>query len=764
MKALKRSLALLLCLCLALSPAGAALAAGSDTPTVDAGAPIRSGKLLYGDADGNGKVNARDATIVLRCDAGAPGAEDIDQDAADVDGNDKVNARDATLILRYDAGAIDRFPAEPVVPDESLEGLGFRDPENVQYRSPEELQDWSIDVQNSTVTLPAGEALPEPGQIILLGAQQAIRVESAQTDDDGAVVLSYSTPELYEFLDSINIEGNGQMDPSGFVPADGVTVLDSPSPQAGGVYNDGASMVTTISVDIPLAKGGSVTTEAELAFTNVYYSLDADIGPFGFVDVHNALFLLEKSISYSVNVNIDDPLEQTIPLGTVPILGASEAVGLSLKLDLVINASGEVRLEQSIAGAVGFYIEDNTPRIINSLQDDGMTVAIKAEMSAGLSLYFAIGILNQNLLDAGMELGGKAIGEYAIRSSGLVCMDANCHMYFKAYMLNNCLLNDWLGLDLALDIWDEDNSPLRLSGHWENLSYVTACSWDDSIVEPTPPPESVSGVCVDSANFPDERFRSYVAENIDLDKSGALSESERLAVINISVANAGIYDLTGLSHFPNLLTLSCQENSLSELDLSNNPTLGDLICYGNYLEELDLSQSPELAFLSCGDNQLRSLDVSQNTKLETLRCEGNQLTELTLGPALSELSCYDNQLTALDVSGCPDLFTLMCRQNQLTALDVSQNLWLSEFDCSENDLTDLNVVNNFRLAGLWCNDNALTDLDLSGNPDLTVLYCGNNALTVLDLSANPDLSILDYDSGVEIIRDTTSFASEDPVL
>ncbi len=73
--------------------------------------PPAPGTVLLGDADGNGKINARDATIVLRFDAKASGTESFVFEAADVDGNGKVNARDATYILRYDAGVLSKFPA-----------------------------------------------------------------------------------------------------------------------------------------------------------------------------------------------------------------------------------------------------------------------------------------------------------------------------------------------------------------------------------------------------------------------------------------------------------------------------------------------------------------------------------------------------------------------------------------------------------------------------------------------------------------------------
>lgn len=58
--------------------------------------------ILYGDANGDGKVNSKDATRILRYSAGYH--VEIDVKAADANGDGKVNSKDATRVLRYSAG------------------------------------------------------------------------------------------------------------------------------------------------------------------------------------------------------------------------------------------------------------------------------------------------------------------------------------------------------------------------------------------------------------------------------------------------------------------------------------------------------------------------------------------------------------------------------------------------------------------------------------------------------------------------------------
>lgn len=59
-------------------------------------------EYTLGDANGDGKINTRDAVVILQYFAGWNIT--IDMQAADIDGNGKINTRDAVLILQYFAG------------------------------------------------------------------------------------------------------------------------------------------------------------------------------------------------------------------------------------------------------------------------------------------------------------------------------------------------------------------------------------------------------------------------------------------------------------------------------------------------------------------------------------------------------------------------------------------------------------------------------------------------------------------------------------
>ena len=68
--------------------------------------------IVYGDVDGNGVVQAMDASLTLQSVVGLIDLDATQTTAADVDGNGAVQAMDASYILQYVVGLITEFPIE----------------------------------------------------------------------------------------------------------------------------------------------------------------------------------------------------------------------------------------------------------------------------------------------------------------------------------------------------------------------------------------------------------------------------------------------------------------------------------------------------------------------------------------------------------------------------------------------------------------------------------------------------------------------------
>ena len=96
------------------------------------------------------------------------------------------------------------------------------------------------------------------------------------------------------------------------------------------------------------------------------------------------------------------------------------------------------------------------------------------------------------------------------------------------------------------------------------------------------------GVEINDTQFPDEKFRTYIKENLDKNDDDTLSTEEAGAVTYLYLNYAGISDLTGIEHFPNLKTLHVELNRLTTLDVSQNKKLAALYAGNNQLTSLTL--------------------------------------------------------------------------------------------------------------------------------------------------------------------------------
>jgi len=139
-------------------------------------------------------------------------------------------------------------------------------------------------------------------------------------------------------------------------------------------------------------------------------------------------------------------------------------------------------------------------------------------------------------------------------------------------------------------------------------------------------------VMINATNFPDANFRNYVSGLVG--GRSVITNAEIAGITAINVSWRNIESLEGIEHFTALTNLTCDNNKLTSLDVSNNTKLMTLYCFNNEIESLDLSQNRALVDLYCENNKLTLLDVSQNTALLYLYCHNNRLTSLELNTNL----------------------------------------------------------------------------------------------------------------------------------
>ena len=271
---------------------------------------------------------------------------------------------------------------------------------------------------------------------------------------------------------------------------------------------------------------------------------------------------------------------------------------------------------------------------------------------------------------------------------------------------------------------------------------------------------AASGVKINSTNFPDQKFKTYISSNFDANTDGTLDEKELSEVTTIDITNQGISSLVGIANFKDLKVLICPFNNLTGIDLGANTKLTKLECYSNSkLTGININYCTELVELRCDNCALQNLNVANNTKLEYLNCRNNKLNFLNVAKntALKELRCHQNNLPSLDLSTNTKLTYLSCYNNSLKSLSLKNNKELTSVYCYYNQLTSLDVTNCSKLVELDCSNNKLESLDLNGNQALKVLYCNENELTDLYVNNNNKLEeLVCYSNKIKKIRVSTT--------
>lgn len=351
----------------------------------------------------------------------------------------------------------------------------------------------------TSITLPA-DAISEDienGSIIVIGRKDAFKVTDYTTEGEN-YIISYTTPDFSEFLESMNIDGKLALDFSQFVPAEGVTV-DQNSSDIGistfGFMDDAFDIPATsvdtgasvkLSGNIDLGDDWKIDYSLKTAIPTVDYKFDIDFG-FLSANVKNAYFKIQQNTDVTVEfgkdfdgsnygeVIKDDMLYKYIPLGRVPALGV-DGIGVVVEIDLVFNAQGKIEVVYNLAGTIGCQVLNNNVRNISALQSS-TSVGLTGEAKLGPKIGLVAEIFDQDLISFSADAGVRVGASVNLRSTGMVCVDGGVTLYAELNALENTVIDDWLDVAITWTIWDENNSPLKLNGHFENMQLVEECTY-----------------------------------------------------------------------------------------------------------------------------------------------------------------------------------------------------------------------------------------------------------------------------------------------
>ena len=227
---------------------------------------------------------------------------------------------------------------------------------------------------------------------------------------------------------------------------------------------------------------------------------------------------------------------------------------------------------------------------------------------------------------------------------------------------------------------------------------------------------TVAGLNVSAADavvsFGDAKFESYIRGLIGR-PSGTVYASQVAGIEVIEIANMGVKSLKGIEHMTGLWYLDCENNNITEVDLSKNLWLERVYFENNDLKTLNLENNQYIIDIFANDNE--------NLREVKLR-DRNQIQRIVLN------NC---NLDSLETWKCDILNVLAIAGNRFSDININSSLQI--FDCSDNFFGNLYLRGYKYLKELYCDNNKIKNLDLSWTHELKVLSCSGNPIENLNL-------------------------------
>lgn len=263
------------------------------------------------------------------------------------------------------------------------------------------------------------------------------------------------------------------------------------------------------------------------------------------------------------------------------------------------------------------------------------------------------------------------------------------------------------------------------------------------------------GAKAQNVNIPDANFKTFLVGNSAINTGGDPNEievSEAAAFTGpMTCSGLSIRDLTGIEEFTALTELQCNNNFLTDLDVSLNVALTWLRCSENFLTSLDLSANTSLNFIKCQNNHLTNLNIANgnNSNITDFDARYNSLTCINIDNPMPNIPANIDASAYLSVNCVGDLMA------EIVYVDINATgandgtSWADAFTNLMHATINANHLSEIWVAAGTYKPSNTGNRFLSFNP-IAEMYGGfigtETQLSQRDWSANP--TILSGDVGI----------------
>lgn len=356
-------------------------------------------------------------------------------------------------------------------------------PENADY-----------EINGTTITFTAGAENLSAGVIFVMPDQTPYKAVSVQ-NNGATLIVETEEPDISETLDSIEAVGTATIDAEQFIPAEGVTMVDSQTPMATNARINIADVEGSLAgpgnIDFKLHKKigrGELYGDISVSLPKVLYKADVDLGWSGF-NVKDVFLKLQTDVKVNGGYKLQNDDEAYLPdkyipndglfeLGKIPVAGIP-GVAVYVQLGVKYDITGKIEVVWNLEGQTGIQILNNRLRSITNLESDFDLNALGGTAKIGPAITGLLEVCSRwDLIDLTLSAGPAASGEMIVRNPSFVCIDGSVYLYGEFSAMDEGVIGDWLDIGYSLDFWDSDNSPLKINAHFENFTMVDECTYD----------------------------------------------------------------------------------------------------------------------------------------------------------------------------------------------------------------------------------------------------------------------------------------------
>ena len=368
---------------------------------------------------------------------------------------------------------------EEIVIDEDAENV-------IEYSEDVITIDSNVDVTKleNTVVINDENISIMPGNIFMVtidDSQFIYKAKAVSMNSNGAVVIEIEDVSIEEAVDSIDIQGYGEVDYDNITyygeevsteidPEEAVNTFNSSA-----LKNDSQSKRFELSRKFNLA---GLDVEISGAITNIKpeYKVKYD-------GKNVESFYLNVDADANLTAKVSGEFEDTrtkskeVKIGSLPV-----AFGGPLTVEIgvyaTVSLSGEITVSYSwgINGGVS-YTENNGWRTTKNFQKKSFTLDAFGDESVSIKASVMAKFCGMKLAEMYLMVGETAHFATNLREDGTECATIRGHLFAEVGV--NADLFGVKQFSHSIQFINESNSPLKITKHWENDILVDKCKYED---------------------------------------------------------------------------------------------------------------------------------------------------------------------------------------------------------------------------------------------------------------------------------------------